>query len=170
MYIDSDDALQVLRFYQQVERVLNALGVDHEIARVERGSLFARITAWFKDPGHKDAVNAKLLEVTQNIEQYGKTYVNKATAEADLTIANALAAAAHAAGDRDFVFWFHGFLAVRFTKPDGNQLQIMRPISPAEAAVLEKHPGLQEDPRKLLEAMDEIMALNDSVGVPEIAQ
>lgn len=166
-YLDSDDAVLVMRFYQQIERLLDNAGLAHQLHRVEPGSIFLSIKAWFRSPQNKKRLAAELQEISETGLQFGKAQLSKAVAQNDNIIANSIKQLSEAAGDHDYAVCLQGFIALRYTLPSGHKIQLARTLTPRETAVLNKRPELLGNPQQLLGAIGEIIALNEGFGTPE---
>jgi len=168
-YIDSDDATLVMRFYQQLERLLGEHGVEHEIAKIIRGSIFPSIRSWFRRPANRQAMLNKLNDGIAALEQGAKAHVNMSMAQVDNTIAHTLLSLGQAAGENDYAVCLHGVIAYRITRPDGSKVQTARRLTSREAAILDRRPELLDAPHLLLGALGEIIALEEGLQSRELS-
>ena len=168
-YVASNDAASVLNMYARLADVYRYLGMEHRVISVQRGSVLARISSWF---GHnttaKDAMvrGARLVD---GADAWLNSSLQEATARVDNMNANSLAQLLQAAGDTDFVNVFHGFLAMRITRPDGTCAMVTRPLSPKETLALQTHPEILDDPTNFLQALRDVIQLEEMASL-ETAQ
>jgi predicted enzyme related to lactoylglutathione lyase len=159
VFIDSDDAVEVLQFYRQVEQVLDYIGVEHRISTVTRGSVFLTIKTWFQSPNTRTEAKRRSKELVDNAEAWTNARLKRAQAEVDNLNANSLALAMQQAGDRDCAFVFGGFIALQATTAACGLVRICRPLSAKESLLIESAPELVVDPTQLLRALADLQEL-----------
>ncbi|MDQ0618062.1 hypothetical protein [Arthrobacter globiformis] len=156
IYLDTDDAVATIKVIKAVADVLQGAGYGKtKIENVEKGSIRIRIRAWLDgDDGHKaqQVAKQKLGEAATYAEQWAKdATVNKQRAEVSAINAQTAQTLMESVKDVDNIaLQMDEWLIVKYVDATGNTHGSVRKLTVVELQLIERNPGLLNEPAKVL--------------------
>ncbi|MDQ1053125.1 hypothetical protein QE394_001053 [Arthrobacter sp. SORGH_AS 212] len=157
VYLDTDDAVTSVKVIKAITDVLASAGYGKsKIENVEKGSVRLRIKAWLDGEDGQKAQQVgkqKLGEAAGYMEQWAKdATVNKQRAE--ISAINAQTAQALIESVKDIgniALQMDEWLIVKYMDASGKSNASVRKLTVVELQLIERSPGLLNEPAKVLE-------------------
>ena len=157
VYLDTDDAVTTVKVIQALNNVLASAGYGKtKIENVEKGSVRLRIKAWLDGEDGQKAQQVgkqKLGEAAGYMEQWAKdATVNKQRAEISAINAQTAQALIESVKDIDNIaLQMDEWLIVKYMDASGKSNASVRKLTVTELQLIERSPGLLNEPAKVLE-------------------
>jgi hypothetical protein len=157
VYLDTDDAVKTVKVIKAVDDVLASAGYGKlKIENVEAGSVRLRIKAWLDGEDGQKAQQVgkqKLGEAAGYMEQWAKdATVNKQRAEISAINAQTAQALIESVKDIDNIaLQMDEWLIVKYVDASGTSNASVRKLTVTELQLVERSPGLLNEPAKVLE-------------------
>lgn len=157
VYLDTDDAVTAVKVIKAINDVLATAGYGKtKIENVEKGSIRLRIKAWLDgDDGQKaqHVAKQKLGEAASYAEQWAKdATVNKQRAEVSAINAQTAQTLMDSVKDIDNIaLQMDEWLIVKYVDASGKSHGSVRKLTVVELQLIERNPGLLNEPHKVLE-------------------
>ncbi len=157
VYLDTDDAVKTVKVIKAVDDVLANAGYGKTtIENVEAGSVRLRIKAWLDGEDGQKAQQVgkqKLGEAAGYMEQWAKdATVNKQRAEISAINAQTAQALVESVKDIDNIaLQMDEWLIVKYLDAGGKSNASVRKLTVIELQLIERSPGLLNEPAKVLE-------------------
>lgn len=161
IYLDSDDALSVLRVVEAAQGLLADMGCSRlDIVEVQRGSIWVRFVAWLNAEETEATVAQKTVKVATELEHYIElATVEKLQAEVDdlrsISAARMIAALKEV---RKGASLLGALLVLKYPDEDGEDIVMTTVLTPVEVAAYKAHPGLKKNPETVVENLAAIVA------------
>lgn len=157
VYLDTDDAFTTVKVIKAINDVLESAGYGKtKIENVEKGSIRLRIKAWLDGEDGQKAQQVgkqKLGEAAGYMEQWAKdATVNKQRAEISAINAQTAQALIESVKDIDNIaLQMDEWLIVKYMDASGKSNASVRKLTVVELQLIERSPGLLNEPAKVLE-------------------
>jgi hypothetical protein len=157
VYLDTDDAVKTVKVIKAVDDVLATAGYGKiKIENVEKGSVRLRIKAWLDGEDGQKAQQVgkqKLGEAAGYMEQWAKdATVNMQRAEISAINAQTAQALIESVKDIDNIaLQMDEWLIVKYVDASGESNASVRKLTVVELQLIERSPGLLNEPAKVLE-------------------
>ena len=159
-FVDTNDAAAAFNFYRAVAGLYEEVGVDHEIADIQRGSIRLDFTAWMRKGVTNRELKKKLKEVQDNAEMYAKAHARRGQAEIDAINAGVIHNIVSSVSDETDISTTLGQLyIVRGKRPDGTPFLVAGQMSADEAAFVDKNPQVRSNPWLLMTGLESTVQL-----------
>lgn len=156
-YMDTNDAVVAFEAVQAFQSMLSKGGYDKiEITDVESGSIFLKFKAWLNGEDGQSAVKAVkdvIVDYAMVGDQAAKDIIlNERRSKIGLTHAQTFSTyIEHMKGLDNAAFAGDGWLIIKLTDSQGKTTMLTQRISLEHELILEKNPGLLQDPAHLLQ-------------------
>jgi hypothetical protein len=157
VYLDTDDAVTTVKVIKAINDVLASAGYGKtKIENVEKGSIRLRIKAWLDgEDGQKaqQVAKHKLGEAASYAEQWAKdATVNKQRAEVSAINAQTAQTLMDSVKDIDNIaLQMDEWLIIKYVDASGKSHGSVRKLTVVELQLIERNPGLLNEPHKVLE-------------------
>ena len=149
IYLDSDDASTVEQIVRYVDELVELLGYDGPIRPIiEHGSFWRRSLAKIKVAFTSDEVRDLVAKAERVVEVH---YLDSEQADVDNKMAEAVSNLIAALADVPTACIRTGsILFIKYSGPQGPVI-LSKSLTPREVKTLERFPGIQQEPNKVLE-------------------